>query len=82
LVRDLNEKEKAFMQQQAAQAGQAAAGKQMTIDDNKARNTSDINYEQNDSKAVQIALRHSLEKAVEPELQGGEPGGRYAAEQG
>jgi hypothetical protein len=82
LIRDLNQKELEFMSQQAQQAGQAAAGKSIAIDNNKARNTSDINYEQNDSKAVEIALRHSLEKAIEPMLQNGEPGGQYAAGQG
>jgi hypothetical protein len=58
------------------------AQKQMAIDNNKSRNQSDINYEQNDAKAVQIALRHTLEKAIEPEMQGGEAGGGYMATQG
>jgi hypothetical protein len=82
LVRDLNQKELAFMTQQAQMAGQQAAGKQMAIDNNKARNQSDINYEQNDAKAVDIALRHTLEKAIEPEMQTGEAGGQFAATEG
>ena len=82
LVREMNEKEKEFMVQQAQLAGGMGAQKQMAIDNNKSRNQSDINYEQNDAKAVQIALRHTLEKAIEPEMQGGEAGGGYMATQG
>jgi hypothetical protein len=59
-----------------------AQGK-IAVDNNAAKNQSDINAEKNDARSTDIVLRHALESAEEPMVIQGQAGGPYqATEQG
>lgn len=68
LIRRMNPQEMQFMQAMKQQAGQQKLGQQIAIDNNRARNTSDLNSEKNDARATDITLRHALEQSIAPDI--------------
>jgi hypothetical protein len=83
VIRRLNQQEMQYMQQAQPNPEMMKAQGKIAVDNNAAKNQSDINAEKNDARSTDIVLRHALESAEEPMVIQGQAGGPYqATEQG
>jgi hypothetical protein len=80
LVRRMTPQEISFMQNMEQMGPMAKVRGQMAVDNNRAKNNTDINSEKNDARASDIVLRRALESSMTPEVLTGQVGGPFGEE--